>query len=204
MFVLFLSVFTGCQRTAPVDEGVAVLEPASMEAVAVPVESEAVPAETEAAPIEEAIESGETPVRETSCPDTVDCPPSVDCDCDEEGHLTGLVFDDDSDGVSDRWYHLDAMGNVLMEGRDTDGDGEINLRVERQFSAEGWLLLESRDFNGDGEMDWSVGHTYDENHNRTLTETDNIDDGSVEQRCTYTPPCPPPHETCGRPDCENL
>lgn len=203
LFVLFLSVFMGCQRTAPVEQGVVVQEPVSMEAAAAPVESETDPAEAEAVPAEAATENGEVPTGETSCPDTVDCPPSVECVCDEEGNLTDLVFDDDSDGVSDRWYQLDTMGNVLMEGRDTDGDGVANQRTEREFSAEGWLLVESRDFNGDGALDWSVKHTYDESHNRTLTETDNRADGTVEQSCTYTPPCPSPHEDCGRPDCEN-
>ena len=105
----------------------------------------------------------------------------VDVDMTSDGMHGIAGYDDDGDGDIDKWsswwgagdddedaWDVSGVDEDPLDGKDNDGDGNIDEDCWWDFNADGWPGVQGMDDDGDGQVD--EGHQGDDDEDGSLAE----------------------------------
>ena len=138
------------------------------------------------------------PTEPAPCPQHRQCGPrALECICDHGGKLLTRTLDKNGDGEADEKaeFRHDQHGRMSEISIDEGLDGTDDKRHSYTYDERGNpLTWEIVGLPGGKEPEYKsrLSYRYDEVGNLAAEELDLGIDESVEKRCTYNSPCPPP------------
>ncbi len=124
-------------------------------------------------------------------------PRATECVCNPAGKIVSRSLDRTGDGKADEkaTYDYDGEGHLAAVLVDEGPDGKPDSKHRYEYDVRGnplvWEILRL-DGGAVKEDEQRITYVYDDKGNLTQENVDSKLDGTVDRKCTFDPPCPPP------------